>query len=802
MADSAIGGVMARAPRADRRGRAIFRQALTAAAGASLIFPIIAGQAQPSTDLGWTYPGGSKVFDRYSQASQIDASNAKDLQILWIRPALDASLTQRFPDLFPSEYFKGTPIMLDGVLYAPNGVGLVEAFDAVTGETRWTQKPFEETMREAGGISTRGVDIWRSATDFRLFVVRGDYLYALDGNDGSAIAGFGADGRVALRRATRDNDPFFGVNGPMVVGDIVIVGGNGGGEIVGDGGSLKEGTPEDIRGYDVRTGKLVWTFHVMPQPSDPARKSWGRGSAKIVGHMGAWGPMSADTERNLIFVPLSSPTNASYGGHRPGDNLYANSLVAIDARTGTRVWSYQMVHHDIWDYDNGSPPTLGTIRHDGADIPVVIQPNKTGFLFILDRRTGKPLWPVIERPVPRSTVPGEQSSPTQPFPTKPEPFDRQGITEADLIDFTPELRAEALAIAKRYTLGPLFAPPSLAAPGGSQGTLTAPSAWGSGNWNTGAFDPETGRYYAVSMTLPGVFALKKAEGPAQTLAYVSAGGGGHQPERSAYGIGPRGLPLLKPPYGRVTAFDLNRGEQLWTVANGDGPRDHPALAGLSLPRLGTIGRPVPLLTRSLLFVGESSDAIYGAVGVSGPSQFHVYDKRSGQELTRVALPAGTTGGPITYVTKGRQIIVVPIGNNRYGGAWVALGLSDRKVETGRSAAAPTGGKPASFAQAQLDRGKEAYAGNCAACHGENLEGGDGFAGPLTGRYFRSKWGGSSLRRLFSRIYSTMPYSDPGSLDRRVALDITAWVAHANGAPAGGGEVAGPEALRAMVLRTD
>jgi glucose dehydrogenase len=307
-------------------------------------------------------------------------------------------------------------------------------------------------------------------------------------------------------------------------------------------------------------------------------------------------------------------------------------------------------------------------------IDAVIQPNKSGFLFVFDRKTGKPVWPIEERPVPQSATPGEHASPTQPFPSRPPAFDRQGVTEADLMDFTPALAAEAKRIAGRYQLAPLFTPPLLYQPGGKIGALSAPGAWGSGNWNTGAFDPDTGIYYAVSMTLPESFVLSKPKKEGATIAYAWADNIPDEPKESIYGIGPEGLPLLKPPYGRITAFDMNKGTKLWMVANGDGPRDHPLLKSLKLPPLGQIGRPVPLLTRSLLFLGESSDALYGKVGVAGPSTFRAYDKKTGGVVWQTALPAGTTGGPVTYAVGGKQRIVVSVGGKAQPGEWIALGI--------------------------------------------------------------------------------------------------------------------------------
>jgi cytochrome c5 len=454
------------------------------------------------------------------------------------------------------------------------------------------------------------------------------------------------------------------------------------------------------------------------------------------------------------------------------------------------VWYFQTVHHDLWDYDNASAPTLGDITVQGKRIQAVMQPNKNGFLFVLDRVTGKPVWPIIERPVPQSTVPGEASSPTQPFPTKPPAFDRQGITADDVIDFTPELKREALKILSHYDIGPLYTPPSIPT-GGKKGTINVPSGWGSGNWNTGAFDPERGVYYAVSTTLPSVDALKKATlEPGATVANEDADD--DDTPSSMYGIGPRGLPLLKPPYGRITALDLNAGEKLWMVANGDGPRNHPLLKDLHLPPLGTIGRPAPLLTRSLLFVGESSDAVW--TGVPGPAKFRAYDKANGAVLWETTLPVGTTGGPITYEAGGKQYIVVPIGGKDYGTGWIALALDAKGTipvpATAGATPSPTGSaaraaaKPAGSAAAQgpssagelAQVGKFLYQARCARCHGTELNG----AMPLRGDEFREHWEGKTARNVYGRIISTMPFDDPGSVSEPEALRIAIHVLTVNG----------------------
>jgi quinoprotein glucose dehydrogenase len=740
----------------------------------------------------WRNFGGSKFFDRYSPLSQIDRETVGRLGVAWTRPGVDASLMRQFPDINPSNYMHGTPIMIDGVLYAPNAVGLAEAFDPATGKTLWVQQA--ATLKEAAGQSTRGLDFWRNGSDKRIIAMHGEYLFALDADTGMPRKDFGDGGKVSLNRHTPDNEPFFGYNGPLVVGDVIVVGGNGGGKAgsgFGDSGAEIKSRPEDIRGYDVHTGRQLWTFHVMPQPGDPARNSWGKGSAEFVGNMGAWAPLSADEQLGYVYVPLSAPTESTYGGHRPGDNLYSDSLVALDAKTGKLVWYFQTVHHDLWDYDNASAPTLGDITVEGKRIKAVMQPNKNGFLFVFDRVTGKPVWPIVERPVPQSTVPGEASSPTQPFPTKPPAFDRQGITPEDVIDFTPELKREALKILASHTIGPLFTPPSLPT-GGKKGSIVVASGWGSGNWNTGAFDPERGVYYALSATHPDVYALKKPTEPGAAIAYEEAE---DDTPSTNYGIGPRGLPLLKPPYGRITALDLNSGEKLWMVANGDGPRDHPLLKGLHLPPLGTIGRSAPLLTRSLLFAGESSDAAWS--GVPGPAKFRAYDKGNGAVLWEMTLPAGTTGGAITYEAGGKQYIVIPVGGKDYGTGWIALALDAKGTipATARgipspveSAARAEAAEPSGSAAAQehnsarelAQTGKFLYQARCARCHGTELEG----PTPLRGDEFRQHWDGKTARNVYSRIISTMPLDDAGILSEPEALRIAIHVLTVNGVQLG------------------
>jgi glucose dehydrogenase len=623
----------------------------------------------------WRYFGGDKAFTRYSPLDQITPDNVKNLRIVWRRPAISDELMQAFPDVRVTNYLRSTPIVIDGILFAQNAHGLVVAFDGETGKTVWEQELFARTREEANGQSTRGVDYWQGngngRAERRIFAIRGEYLYALDAGTGKPVTSFGDQGRASLH--FQENQPLAGrfndSTGPLVVGDVVVVTGNTNG--AGDTGTFrKEAAPEDVRGFDARSGKLLWTFHVVPRPGEFGVDTWGNESWKIAGDLGAWNPMTADEELGYVYVPLTAPTASAWGVWRPGDNLFADSLVALDAKSGKRVWHFQTVHHNLWEWENVGPAMLGNITVDGRRIKAVMQANKNGFLFVLDRTNGKPVWPIEERAVPQSAVAGERTSPTQPFPTKPPAFDRQGVTEEDLIDYTPELKARARAIASEFVIGPMFTPPSITTeePGTNRGTLMLPGSWGAANWNTGAFDPETAMYYATSASLPGPSnrAIKKMTNPEATMEYASVG---TPPEID-------GLPIIKGPYGRITALDLNTGTQVWMVANGDGPRYHPLLKDLHLPPLGVPNRPAPLLTKTLLFLGEGSNAVIGTPQAEWGwgRTFRAYDKATGRVIWQTDLPSGTTGGPMTYMLKGKQYIVVPIGSRNEPAEYVALAV--------------------------------------------------------------------------------------------------------------------------------
>ena len=622
----------------------------------------------------WRAYGGDGAASRYSPLDQIDKSNVAKLGIAWRRPAVDASILGAVPRLRPERNFRATPLMVDGVLYSPNGIGFVEAFDAGTGKTLWIERPFEPGPSGYRGTSTRGVAYWTDGHDARILVQRSEYLLALNAKTGKPYAGFGEGGRVNLSAGYGPDMVYTWSGAPLVIGDVIVMGSS-----PGDTFTSKQATRGDVRAFDVRTGKPRWQFHVIPQAGEPGVETWENESWKYTGHAPVWSLFSADEELGYVYMPVTSSTNDMYGGHRPGDNLFSQSIVCVDAKTGKRVWHYQLTHHDLWDFDPPTAPMLVDITVDGRPIKAVVQLTKQSFAYVFDRVTGKPVWPIEERPVPQSNVPGERTSPTQPFPTKPPAFDRQGATVDNLIDFTPELRAEALEIVKRYTIGPMFTPPTVRddEPGGKLGTIQLPGSVGGANWGGGAFDPETHLLYVPSATAPFVADIELGDPAATDLRYVKG--------KRMWAAGPRGLPLFKPPYGRISAIDLDKGDIRWQVANGNGPRDNPAIAQLRLPRLGNTGHAVPVLTKTLLFVGEGSNASASAARTPlgmpveitpnyGEPWFRAYDKQTGAVLAEVKLPAGTTGAPMTYMHRGKQYIVVAIGGRDQDPEWVALSL--------------------------------------------------------------------------------------------------------------------------------
>jgi len=616
---------------------------------------------KPVADMGWGHWRGPIEGTAYSPADQIKPDNVKSLRIAWRWSSAGMGAT-------PEARNSSTPLMVDGVLYTTAGLPRnVVAIDGRTGETLWMWRAaedparFENAPRKGSG---RGVAYWSDGKrDRRIFTVTpGFHLVALDAGTGRPVPGFGKDGRVdlmqGLRGAPSNGLPDVGNSSPpLIIGNVVVV---GPAHEVGLRPKSRKNVKGDVRAYDARTGKLLWTFRTIPAKGDPGYETWAPGAAEYSGNAGVWAPMSADPRTGLIYLPVEAATSDVFGGERPGANLYSSSLVALDSRTGKVRWAQQLVHHDIWDWDVPAIPILADIPAQGGAIAAVLQITKQGFVFAFNRLTGVPLWPIEERPVPKSDVPGEATSPTQPMPTLPVPFDRQGVAIDDLIDFTPALRAEAIEAVKPFRLGAFMAPPSLrAAPDGSKGTLALPSVLGGGNWEGGAYDPETGILYVGSMTNLSVLSLAPSP-PGTDIPYGF--GGGNAPTV-------QGLPAVKPPYGSISAIDMKTGQLAWTIANADTPeniRNHPALKGLTIPRTGIVSRAGLLVTRTLLFAGEGS---------SGSPVFRAHDKATGAILAEIALPGTQTGLPMTYLAEGKQyIIVATAGGGGRAAEIVALAL--------------------------------------------------------------------------------------------------------------------------------
>jgi quinoprotein glucose dehydrogenase len=470
---------------------------------------------------------------------------------------------------------------------------------------------------------------------------------------------------------------------PVIAKDVVIVG-----AAHKSGGVPKSKTNVKgyVRGFDVRTGKRLWIFHTIPLPNEYGAETWENDSASYTGNTGVWGQISVDEDLEMVYLPVELPTGDYYGGYRPGNGLFGESLVAVDLHTGQRKWHYQLVHHGIWDMDIPCAPILADITINGQTIKAVAQPTKQAFLYVFDRVTGKPIWPIVERPVEQSTVPGEKTSATQPFPSKPPAYDRQGSSIDDLVDFTPELRAEALKIASRYKMGPIFTPPVVSKIDGPLGTLATAISNGGTNWPGGSYDPETHILYVFSQSVMGSLNLVPGDpklsgdfawiqGIATSGPRLSGGAGadagadrapGAAAAENAGVLSVQGLPLVKPPYGRITAIDMNKGEILWQIAHGETPdniRNHPALKGLNIPRTGRQGAIGTLVTKTLLIAGEAG--VFTTPNGEKGAMLRAYDKASGKEVGAVYMPTQQSGTPMTYMLNGKQYIVLAIGGNGY-----------------------------------------------------------------------------------------------------------------------------------------
>jgi quinoprotein glucose dehydrogenase len=609
----------------------------------------------------WPFVGSDQAHTKYSTADEITAANVGELEIAWTWEPNETPLEQFGTS--PGQ-FQATPIMVDGVLYLSTMYTRVAALDAETGEEIWVFDPkaYEGGQVGAGptGFKHRGIAHWSDGEDARIFLNSRDRLYSIDAATGELDPNFGGRGVLLTeghgRPVTRFE--FDQTSPPVVFDDLVIVGSR-----VPDGVQREFDPPGTVQAFDVRTGERRWVFFTIPQSSDAVgADTWEDEAWRYTGHANVWGLMSLDVERGLLYVPTSTPSSDYWGGRRKGANLFAESLVVLDVRTGERRWHFQTVHHGLWDYDLSAAPNLMTITVDGREIDAVAQVSKQGFTYVFDRETGEPVWPITERAVDTVTdVPGEEVYPTQPFPSKPPPFAQQGVSLDDANDLTPQIHALAVAEMGRFRLGPLFTPPSL------QGTLQRPGGSGGANWGGAAFDPGTGYLYvrtsedAVTNQIcentgddPRVDTAYSNNCPygATTVMFAEAGGPGVV-EAPASELGP--IPLTKPPWAHLVAIDLNAGEIAWKVPFGEGRddiRSHPLLHGVALPeRLGTVGNAGPLATKGgLVFLGGGEPYLYA------------FDSVTGSELWRGATPFATYANPMTYQTaSGRQLVVIATG---------------------------------------------------------------------------------------------------------------------------------------------
>jgi quinoprotein glucose dehydrogenase len=634
----------------------------------------------------WRFYGGDAGTTKYSPLDQINASNVKDLQIAWQWRA------ENFGRL-PDHNWEVTPLMVGGVLYFTAGTRRdAVAVDAASGETLWMYRLDEGARGNlVARTNNRGLAYWTDGKgDARILLISPGYqLVELDAKTGHIIPGFGNNGIIDLTQGLDRavvKPGYIGASSPaIVVNDTVVVGAS---LLAGQAPPSKENVPGYIRGFDVHTGKKLWTFHTIAQPGEPGNETWDNESWKYTGNTGAWAPLSADEELGYVYLPVEMPTGDFYGGTRTGNNLYSDSLVCLEARTGKMVWYYQLVHHDIWDWDIATAPLLIDITVDGKRIKAVAQASKQSLIYVFDRATGKPVWPIVERPVPQSDVPGEKTSATQPFPTKPPAFDRQGTTLDDLIDLTPALKGEAIKIASQYKMGPLFSPPILADANGKKALLSLPNHLGGVNWPGGAADPETGIFYVASYTSMDTLMLSKVGPEVSDMGYIGGNGSvlrrtrpissSDEPAPVIAGRdnGPEGLPLVKPPWGRITAVDLNKGEIVWTIANGEAPdyvTNHPALKGVDLRNVGHPSRALLMVTKTLLF-GNDGNSLWSGPPGQGGLMFRAYDKTTGKMIHEIKLPAQATGVPMTYMAHGKQYIVVAVGAMGVPASLVAISL--------------------------------------------------------------------------------------------------------------------------------
>ncbi len=618
----------------------------------------------------WRHAGGGHASAKYAALDQIDTTNFADLEIAWRYKSPDLRLVQGLA--YGTADYRAVPLVIDGTLYVNSNHGQVSALDPASGEELWMFDP--QSYLTGSPIQTnimiRGIEFWTDGEIQRLFIATlGKQLISIDIDTGQLDPNFGDNGFVDLRsdlgRLEFETNFLTAGAAPIAVGSSVIVGSK-----IFDYGMFNKSPPGHVRAYDTYTGTFKWRFNTVPQDGEPYNETWEDDSWRKAGNTNVWTFMSADDEAGIVYLPTSTPTNDYWGGMRLGENLFAESLVALNADTGERIWHFQTVHHGLWDYDIASAPNLVDIVVDGRPIKAVAQVSKTAFTYVFDRLTGEPVWPIEERPVAASTVPGERTNPTQPFPTKPAPFDRQGVSEDDLIDFTPEIAEAARELASNFVLGPLFTPPIVRGSNDKLATFVVPGAGGGANFPGATVDPETGILYIPSATRPhGMSLIAPSQGSSDWPFVI-------QMERQ---VGPFGLPLLKPPYRRITAIDLNTGEHVWQIPFGKGPVNHPMLQHLNLPDMGSVYNDVVaeggvLVTKTLLvsYLAQKDEIDSDAHG----SILVALDKQTGEKIAEVMVEQRLHGPPMSFMHEGKQYIAVAGGGRDNDDELIAFALPD------------------------------------------------------------------------------------------------------------------------------
>jgi quinoprotein glucose dehydrogenase len=636
----------------------------------------VAAQA-PSTPAGaaaagqWRTYGGDLASTRYSPLDQITAENFGTLRVAW-----------RFrTDPFgprPELQLQATPLYVNGSLYAAVGSRRTAvSIDPITGELLWARRFDERPRTFPRGLSGRGVAYWENGATKRVFMVSPGYqLLSIDAATGAPDPAFGAKGVVDMRAQlgypVEDVEKAeIGLHSaPIVANGVIVV---GAAHLPGGAPPTKEHIKGVIAGYDVRSGKQLWRFSAIPGHGQPGNETWLNESWTYTGNTGSWAQMSADEQLGLVYVPVEAPTGDWYGGHRHGDNLFSSSLVALELKTGKKVWHFQTTHHDIWDWDMPAAPILADLTVDGRAIKAVAVPTKQNWLYVFDRTNGKPVWPIVETPVPKGDLPGEWYAPTQPIPSKPPAFGRQGITIDDLVDFTPEINAKAREWVKSYRIGSIWEAPSERIAGGTQGTLQLPGSTGGPNWPGGSIDPESNVVYIYSKDEPALVSMVK-DAKRSNMDFINGGG-----SEGAGRLAIDNLPILRPPYGQISAIDLNKGEILWQTVHGeteDAITNHPALKGVKIPRTGRTGRVGVLTTKTLVMAGDGGMATHPNGQRSG--MFRAYDKKTGKELGAVPIPGPQTGSPMTYLHEGRQYIIVAVSGQGAAAELIALTLPEKR----------------------------------------------------------------------------------------------------------------------------